>query len=174
MNHYSIPLAKQELLHHMLQVGGKAAVHLHCPEQVIQADFSVELTDTHARCSVELGGHTGEVTLRRRDLANHLHLRDFIEDMANGRHESAAPAPAKATSTTLQPGLTTADEQSLRDICRFGGTRQLACAAQVSVHIAGTHHALVTLGTVTEHLNAASGGSLYAEVAIRLDQLLAA
>jgi hypothetical protein len=93
MNSYLIPLAKQELLHHILQVGGAAICPLQRPEQTIHASFEVELTDTTAVISVDFGGHTGELTLNRKDRANHLHLRDFIQDIANGRIESAQPAP---------------------------------------------------------------------------------
>ena len=93
MNNYRIPLAKQELLHHMLQVGGTAICPLQRPEQTIHASFEVELTDDSAIISVDFGGHTGELTLKRSDRANHLHLRDFIQDVANGRIESAEPAP---------------------------------------------------------------------------------
>ena len=93
MNNYRIPLAKQELLHQMLQAGGTAVCPLQRPEQTIHASFEVELTDDSAVISVDFGGHTGELTLKRSDRANHLHLRDFIQDIANGRIESAEPAP---------------------------------------------------------------------------------
>jgi hypothetical protein len=174
MNHYAIPLAKQDLLHDMLQIGGKATVHLHSPAQVIQAEFDVELTDTHARCSVELGGHTGQVTLRRADRANHLHLRDFIEDIANGPTASPVLAPAPATPAVPVPSreLCAADESTLRYICRHGGSRTLACEALVSVHIAGTYHALLSLTATTEHLTAETNDQLYADLATRIEQLL--
>ncbi|MHC8399456.1 hypothetical protein ACYZTX_08175 [Pseudomonas sp. MDT1-17] len=97
MNSYLIPLAKQELLHHMLQVGGTAVCPLQRPEQTIHASFEVELTDNNAVISVDLGGHSGHLTLKRSDRANHLHLRDFIQDIANGRIESAQLAPASTT-----------------------------------------------------------------------------
>lgn len=93
MNSYLIPLAKQELLHHMLQVGGAAVCPLQRPEQTIHASFEVELTDDSAVINVDFGGYTGELTLKRSDRANHLHLRDFIQDIANGRIESAEPMP---------------------------------------------------------------------------------
>lgn len=93
MNNYLIPLAKQELLHQMLQGGGKAVCPLQRPEQIIHASLDVELTTDSAVIRVELGGLTGELTLKRSDRANHLHLRDFIQDIANGRIESAEPAP---------------------------------------------------------------------------------
>ncbi|WP_085715666.1 hypothetical protein [Pseudomonas sp. B28(2017)] len=96
MNCYVIPLAKQELLHQMLQVGGAAECPLQRPEQTILAKFDVELTDTHAVISVDFGEHTGQLSLKRSDRANHLHLRDFIQDVANGRIESAEPCPPAA------------------------------------------------------------------------------
>lgn len=174
MSGYAIHLAKQELLNHMLQVGGKATVHLHRPEQVIEASFDIELTDTQARCWVELGGHTGQVTLRRADRANHLHLRDFIQDIANGRADTAELAPAAAVAAPTSPGLSAEDESTLRYICRHGGTRLLGAQALVSVHVAGTCHALLSVGSTSEHLTAATAGELYASLATRLDQLLAA
>lgn len=93
MNSYLIPIAKQDLLHQMLQAGGAAVCPLLRPEQTILAKFEVELTDVNAVISVDLGEHTGELTLKRSDPANHLHLREFIQDIANGRIESAEPAP---------------------------------------------------------------------------------
>lgn len=110
MNSYLIPLAKQELLHHMLQVGGTAVCPLHRPEQTIHASFEVELTDGRAIISVDFGDHTGELTLKRSDRANHLHLRDFIQDIANGRIESAAPTPPPE-----QPGSTAQIQQMLAE-----------------------------------------------------------
>ena len=94
MNSYLIPLAQQDLLHHMLQVGGVAICPLQRPEETIHASYEVELTDDSAVISVDLGSHTGELTLKRSDRANHLHLRDFIQDIANGRIESAEPMPS--------------------------------------------------------------------------------
>lgn len=102
MNNYLIPLEKQELLHHMLQVGGAAVCPLQRPEQTIHASFEVELTDENAVISVDFGDHTGELTLKRSDRANHLHLRDFIQDIANGRIESAEPAPAPEQPSRLE------------------------------------------------------------------------
>jgi len=110
MNNYLIPLAKQELLHHMLQVGGTAMCPLHRPEQTIHASFEVELTDDCVVISVDFGEHTGELTLKRSDRANHLHLRDFIQDIANGRIESAQPAP-----TSEQPTRTEQIQQMLAE-----------------------------------------------------------
>lgn len=110
MNSYLIPLAKQELLHHMLQVGGAGVCPLHRPEQTIHASFEVELTDDSAVICVDFGGYTGELTLKRSDRANHLHLRDFIQDIANGRIESAEPSPP-----TVQPDTAARIQQMLAE-----------------------------------------------------------
>ncbi|MGA3798360.1 hypothetical protein ACPCYX_11395 [Pseudomonas fluorescens] len=118
MNSYLIPLEKQELLHHMLQVGGVAVCPLQRPEQIIHASFEVELTDTSAVINVDLGGHTGELTLKRSDRANHLHLRDFIQDIANGRIESAQPAPPEQSGRLAQIDQALADSEALLDRVR--------------------------------------------------------
>lgn len=91
MSQYSVPFAKQELLHHILQVGGSATCPLYRPETSINADIDVELCDESTHIKIALGDVTGSLTLKRRDRANHLHLRDFIQDVANGRIESARP-----------------------------------------------------------------------------------
>ena len=118
MNSYLIPLAKQELLHHMLQVGGAAVCPLQRPEQTIHAKFEVELTATTAVVNVDLGGHTGELTLKRADRANHLHLREFIQDIANGRIESAQPAPPEQVGRLAQIDQALADSEALLDRVR--------------------------------------------------------
>ncbi|MNF73208.1 hypothetical protein D3C84_552040 [compost metagenome] len=117
MNDYLIPLGKQELLHYMLQVGGAAVCPLQRPEQTIHASFEVELTDDNVVISVGLGGHTGELTLKRSDRANHLHLRDFIQDIANGRIESTDPTPASAVVDVVHEveSLAPTPEQDSRD-----------------------------------------------------------
>ena len=85
MNDFTIPFARQELLHHILQVGGSAACELNRADQTVQAIFDVELTEKTAVISAELGPLTGQLTLRRKDRGNHLRLRDFLQDIANGR-----------------------------------------------------------------------------------------
>lgn len=114
MNSYLIPLAKQDLLHHMLQVGGAAVCPLQRPEQTIHASFEVELTDDSAVINVDFGGYTGQLTLKRSDRANHLHLRDFIQDIANGRIESAEPmSPTEQPDTAAQIRQMLAESEAL-------------------------------------------------------------
>ncbi|UVL73849.1 hypothetical protein [Pseudomonas protegens] len=91
MNSYLLPIAKQELLHHMLQVGGQAACHMTRPAQTIRATFDVELTEDHALVTVEVCGRTEQLQLRRRDHANHLHLRDLLQAVANRQEPDDPP-----------------------------------------------------------------------------------
>lgn len=67
----------------MLQTGGQASCSMQRPALTIQARFEVELTDDHAIVRVDVTGHTDHVRLRRGDRANHLHLRDFMHELAN-------------------------------------------------------------------------------------------
>lgn len=176
MSGYAIHLTKQELLNHMLQVGGKAAVHLHSPEQVIEASFEVELTDTKARCSVELGGHTGQLTLRRTDRANHLHLRDFIQDMANGRHESADPRPAPACATESHPALCQNTLRELDRVTKHGGTFSPWQGAVIAVHAQPDHDGRTAVAVLGNSTRMFCGGSsaVHLELADHLTQQQAA
>ncbi|MNL66592.1 hypothetical protein D3C87_1910850 [compost metagenome] len=88
------------------------------PEQTIHANFEVELTETTAVISVDLGGLTGELTLKRADRANHLHLREFIQDIANGRIESAQPAPPGQIGRLAQIDQALADSEALLERVR--------------------------------------------------------
>lgn len=175
MTYYTIPLAKQELLHHMLQAGGTAAVHLHSQQQIIEASFTVELTDTQAITKVTLGEHQAELTLRRSNRANHLSLRDFIEDIANGRHESAdpRPAPACAESTTALPQATL---RELDRVTKQGGSFSPWADAVIAVHAQADHDgrtAVVVLGNSTRMFCGAPS-ALHLELADHLIQQLAA
>ncbi|VVP05692.1 hypothetical protein PS903_03013 [Pseudomonas fluorescens] len=114
MTNFLIPLAKQDLLHQILQFGGAAVCPLQRPEQTIHANIEVELTDDSAVISVDFGDHSGELTLKRSERANHLHLRDFIQDIANGRIESAEPTlPPEQPDSAAQIQQMLAESEAL-------------------------------------------------------------
>lgn len=176
MTYYTIPLAKQELLHHMLQVGGSAVVHLHSLDQVIEASFTVELNDTQATIKVTLGEHQAELTLRRANRANHLALRDFIEDIANGRHESADPRPAPACAAESTAALCQATLRELDRVTKQGGSFSPWADAVIAVHAQADHDgrtAVVVLGNSTRMFCGAPS-ALHLELADHLIQQLAA
>jgi hypothetical protein len=177
MSQYSIPLAKQDLLHHMLQVGGAAVVHLRSPERLIEATFTVERGIERTVTDVQMGEHRGSIALPTKNHANHLLLRDFIEDMANGRHESAAPRAPSAPPSEA-PGIITLgneDIERLQAICHSGGTAHLQFGVSTTVHKGlhdKSHHALITVAGNTSWLREHSPSRLLAHVTRTINEQL--
>lgn len=89
MSDFLIPFARQELLRHMLQTGGKAICPLQWAKTAVSAHIDVELTEEVAIIQVKLGDLRGQLTLQRTAPTGYLQLRDFIQDIANGRLESS-------------------------------------------------------------------------------------
>lgn len=111
MSAFLVPFHKQDLLHQVLAAGGTITCLLYCPTAQFDADVEVELSDKHVHIKVTFRGLTGSLTLTRGARANHLYLRDFIQDVANGRTESGRTQQAIAlmealehVDTVLQPG----------------------------------------------------------------------
>jgi hypothetical protein len=177
MSAYRIPLARQELLHHMLQVGGAATVELSRPEQTLRADFSVELTDASALIAIEIGGRSDRLTLKRRDRANHLHLRDFIEEIANGQVESAREVePRPLEEPHVPQTLSELDERALRTVTRTGGQATVAGCLHVTVHLSPDSNKATGIVGKGSNTRVCSGsrGDVYASLASHAEELLAA
>ncbi|NER59807.1 hypothetical protein G3435_07050 [Pseudomonas sp. MAFF212428] len=88
MSEYVVPLAKVMLLRHLLQNGGSSSCPVHRPEVTLTADITIELDGESIIARATFGPLTGSLKLQRDDSANYLHLRDFIQDIANGRTET--------------------------------------------------------------------------------------
>lgn len=174
MSLFQVPFAKQELLHYMLREGGTAVCTLHSPARMIQATFSVELTDSQARVAVEMGSTSNSLTLRRTDPANHLHLRDFLEDIANGRIESAIPAPPASVDAAADSALSIEDRMTLSVVAGNGGAVRLSTGHIVSVHCDGQHRTgILAYGSAT-HLVSGSAADLFASMSDQVALQLAA
>ncbi|WEJ22984.1 hypothetical protein N0B28_06780 [Pseudomonas sp. SD17-1] len=111
MNAFVIPFAQQDLLHQVLAAGGVTSCPLYRPAVQFDAEIEVELSDEHAHIKVAFRELSGSLTLPRSDRANHLHLREFIQDVANERTEAGRTQRAIAlmealdhVDTVLQPG----------------------------------------------------------------------
>ncbi|MNJ42727.1 hypothetical protein D3C77_377020 [compost metagenome] len=88
MSEYIVPLRNVMLLQHALDKGGETICPVQRPEVTINAEVMVETDDQTHRVTVMLGPQKGCLTLQRDDTAKYQHLRDFIQDLANGRTES--------------------------------------------------------------------------------------
>lgn len=127
MSAFVVPFPKQDLLHQVLAAGGTITCPLYSPTTQFDADVEVELSDEHAYIKVAFRGLTGSLTLPRGDRANHLHLRDFIQDVANGRTEAGRTPQAIAlmealdhVGTVLRPGQVAYITPTISEVHPFG------------------------------------------------------
>ncbi|WP_432777603.1 hypothetical protein O4O02_23575 [Pseudomonas fortuita] len=88
MNEFTINLSRVMLLERTLEQGGNAICPLRRPEITIDAHIQVENDDRDHHLQVRFGPFTGSITLRRGDSTKYMSLRDFLQDVANGRTES--------------------------------------------------------------------------------------
>ena len=88
MSEYIVPLRNVMLLQHALDKGGETICPVQRPETTINAEVMVETDAKTHRVTVTFGPQKGSLTLQRDDSAKYQRLRDFIQDLANGRTES--------------------------------------------------------------------------------------
>ncbi|RWU18088.1 hypothetical protein DM813_25845 [Pseudomonas alkylphenolica] len=88
MSEYIVPLRNVMLLQHALDKGGETICPVQRPELTINAEVFVETDAKTHRVTVTFGPQKGSLTLQRDDTAKYQHLRDFIQDLANGRTDS--------------------------------------------------------------------------------------
>ncbi|MDO7900641.1 hypothetical protein ACE1YR_00665 [Pseudomonas sp. K1(2024)] len=88
MSEFTVPLRRVMLLQHTLEAGGKAVCQVLRPERIFDAQLEIEndLRSHHIKAS--FGPLTASLTLLRGDASKYHALRDFLQDLANGRTES--------------------------------------------------------------------------------------
>ncbi|MED5608511.1 hypothetical protein VV867_12520 [Pseudomonas sp. JH-2] len=89
----------------------------------LQLTMQVEQSAGEAAVLVEMGGERHRITISHREPRGDVTLSDFIEAIANGRIDSAEPAPARTIPALpqLDSLVDTAQQQALRDLVRKGG-----------------------------------------------------
>lgn len=89
----------------------------------LQLTMQVEQGAGEAAVLIEIGGERHRITISHREPRGDATLADFVEAIANGRIDSAEPAPARTLPALpeLEPLLDTAQQQALRDLVRNGG-----------------------------------------------------
>lgn len=90
MSEYSIPLHSVMLLKHTLEQGGDITCKLQRPEATVVAQINVENDDSSHHIKVTLGPRASTLTLPRAPATKYQRLRDFLQDLANGRDESGS------------------------------------------------------------------------------------
>ncbi|WP_339534024.1 hypothetical protein [Pseudomonas hunanensis] len=88
MNEFTINLRRVLLLERTLENGGNTTCPLHRPETTVDAHIHVENDSRDHHLHVRFGPYTGSITLRRGDSTKYMSLRDFLQDVANGRTEA--------------------------------------------------------------------------------------
>ena len=96
MTDYTLSLKRVMLLQKTLDEGGFTTCPLQRPETTTDAVIQVENDNEVHRLSVRFGPLHSSITLKRRDAAKYLALRDFLQDVANGRADSGTESQAAA------------------------------------------------------------------------------
>ena len=90
MSEFCIPLTRVMGLERTLEAGGCSKCTLRRPETTLDARITVENDDTTHHIKVEMGELTSSMTLPRKLVTKWQSLRDFLQDLANGRADSGA------------------------------------------------------------------------------------
>lgn len=90
MSEFNIPLHRVMLLQQTLENGGIDTCQLRRPDTSVEAQIEVENDDTTHHIKVTLGPLASSLALHRDPVTKYQQLRDFLQDLANGRAESAA------------------------------------------------------------------------------------
>ena len=90
MSEFQIPLRQIMLLQGTLDKGGSTICKLLRPEVTVDAQLEIENDATHHRIKVTIGPLLSSLSLPRALSTKCQSLRDFLQDLANGRADSAA------------------------------------------------------------------------------------
>ena len=90
MSEFQISLCQIMLLQRTLDNGGTATCKLQRPEAKVDAQIHIENDNTHHCITVTLGPLCSSLRLPRALSTKCQSLRDFVQDLANGRADSAA------------------------------------------------------------------------------------
>ena len=164
-------------LRRALQFGGAEVIKLERPNapcSLVQMDIKVEAVEHQVRLRVAIGDTTGEIKLHSGHCGYLKAAVRFIEDVANGRVETASAAEPTPTYPTIQ--LSTCDERTLRTVCRTGGNTALSSGTVVTVH-ASEHQSLrtgIAVHGARTHMVSGSAQDVYLSLAEHIQQLAAA
>ncbi|MCU0092241.1 hypothetical protein N8H72_19870 [Pseudomonas koreensis] len=90
MNEFNIPLSRVMVLERTLEHGGTVICKLQRPEASLDAKIYVENDNTTHHIKVTIGPLASSLTLPRKLATKRQSLRDFLQNLANGRADSGA------------------------------------------------------------------------------------
>ncbi|CRI58083.1 hypothetical protein [Pseudomonas sp. CCOS 191] len=90
MSEFCIPLTRVMGLERTFEAGGITKCTLRRPETTLDARITVENDDAIHYIKVEIGELISSMTLPRKLVTKWQSLRDFLQDLANGRADSGA------------------------------------------------------------------------------------
>lgn len=90
MSEFNIPLSRVMGLQRTMETGGTTNCTLRRTETTLDARITIENDDTTHHIKVEMGELTSSTTLPRKLVTKWQSLRDFLQDLANGRADSGA------------------------------------------------------------------------------------
>lgn len=105
MSEFQIPLRQVMLLQSTLDQGGTATCKLQRPEVTVDAQLEIENDRTHHRIKATLGTLVSSLTLPRALSTKCQSLRDFLQDLANGRADSGAQSEEALALMEAQVGV---------------------------------------------------------------------
>ncbi|MEK2608473.1 hypothetical protein WLF18_05070 [Pseudomonas shirazensis] len=88
MSEFSIPLSRVMGLERTLENGGTATCTLRRPDATLDVQIRVENDDTTHHIKVAMGPLSSSMTMPRKLATKCQSLRDFLQDLANGRADS--------------------------------------------------------------------------------------
>lgn len=88
MSEFSIPLSRVMGLERTLENGGTTTCTLRRPEATLEAQVTIENDNTTHHIKVAMGPLASSITLPRKLPTKCQSLRDFLQDLANGRTDS--------------------------------------------------------------------------------------
>lgn len=90
MSEYNVSLRQVMLLQNTLENGGTAICQLLRPDASLEASVTIENDEATHHIKVSLGPLASSITLSRDPSTKYQSLRDFLQDLANGRVESGS------------------------------------------------------------------------------------
>jgi len=111
----------------------------------VMFSLKVERGERNTNCTVEMGGERHSISVANANASRHIELADFIDAIANGRIDSAEPAPGRVTRQPLlieDSELLTTDQQGrIKYMARHGGfvALELGLPEPINVAVHRTH-----------------------------------